>query len=281
MFQEILVATDGSDLATLSAEQGLAVAKTFDATIHAVSVVETADDGDLESVSEERRDDCRHFVDAIEADAIDRDVDVVTAVRAGRPSRELLAYADENEVDLVVVGTHGRTGIRRWIMGSVATSVLRDARCPTLTVNASVTSVPRAFDDILVATDGRPGADAAIDRGLDLAEAYGATVHAVSVVDDTHSHMRVVLDEFERVSEESTAEITTRATERGVNAVSAVERGLPHETLVAYASDHDVDLVVIGTESRSGLERLVIGSVSQRVVCEAPVPVLTVRAGLA
>lgn len=277
MFRDVLIATDGSEVATTAAAYGIAIATKFDATIHAVSVVESGENVSLEAISQERRTACREHVEAIEDEASDRDVSVVTNVRAGRPARELLDDAEANDVDLLALGTHGRTGVRRWLTGSVAATVIREAEAPVLTANASVSAPRREFDDIAVATDGRQGSKAPTDLGLDLAEAYGATVHAVYVVNEARSHMRVVLEEFERVGEEATTEVDDRAAARGLDAVRAIERGVPHEAIVDYVGERGVDLLVTGTESRSRVERLAMGSVSQRLVSGAPVPVLTVR----
>jgi nucleotide-binding universal stress UspA family protein len=275
MYADILVATDGSELATTAAEQGLAFAERLGATVHAVSIVDH--DERRKRPTDERRARHEEFVEAIEADGDDRDIPVVTAVRSGRPSRALLAYADEAEIDLLALGTHGRTGIRRWVMGSVATAVVRETRCPVLTVNASVAAIARDIDDVLIATDGRPGVEGAVEHGLGIAEAYGSTVHSLYVVDDVHSHMSVVLEAFEEIGEQSTSVIAERAAKRGLETNRAVEHGVPYREIVSYAVDHDIDLLVVGTEIRSGLDRLVAGSVSQHVIGAAPVPVVSVR----
>lgn len=272
MIRNILLATDGSDVATTAVEQGLAIASKLDATVHVVSVLE--DDGQATDAARTRH---RGVVETVEDDAADRGISVVTNVPTGDPGRTILEYADDNGIDLLVLGTHGRTGLRRWLMGSVATVVVREARCPVLTVNADVTDVAHDVDDVLLATDGRPGVEGAVEHGLDLAGAFGATVHAVYVVNDVNSRLSRVLEAFEEIGERSTSEIAERAEERGLEASRSIERGLPHEELVAYATDHDVDLVVVGTESRSGLDRLVAGSVSQRLIASSPVPVLSAR----
>ncbi|MDG5761223.1 universal stress protein [Natronococcus sp. A-GB1] len=272
MYGEILVATDGSDIATTAADRGLEIADRLEATVHVVSVVDRAD-ADDESAHERHRE----YVERVERDCHDRGLTVETSVRSGRPSRELLAYADEYDVELIVMGTHGRTGLARWLMGSVAIAVVREARCPVLTVNANVADPPRKIDDVLIATDGRPGVEAAVDRGLELAAAYGSRVHALSVVNDVHSHTSIVLEALEEVGERSTSAIADRASERGLETERAIERGVPNREIVAYADERDVDLVVVGTESRSGLDRVVAGSVSQRVIGTASVPVLSVR----
>ncbi len=279
MYRDVLVATDGSDVAATAAEYGLEIARTADAMVHAITVVESGAAATVESVSQSRVAAARERVDAVEADATSDGVPVLTRVLAGRAGREILAYAEEHDIDLLVLGTTGRSGMRRLLTGSVATVVVRDARQPVLTVGPSVTTVSRPFERILVATDGRPGVEDAVEQALSLAEAYDATLHALYVVDESRPHLQVVREEYERVGAESTREVAARADDRGVSTVTAIEGGVPAETIVSYATDHDVDLLVMGTESRSGLDRLVIGSVSQHVVNTATVPVLTVRAG--
>ena len=274
MFDDLLIATDGSDLATRAATQGIVLAAALDARVHVVSVADVRE----ESPGVEReRERCRRFVDAIVAEALEREVPTDAVVRDGRPHDEILAAADERDVDLLVLGTHGRSGLRRWLLGSVAIGVIRASRRPVLTVGRSVAAVPRDVDRVLVATDGRQQGDAPVREAIALAETFEATLHALSVVDDVHSRLPVVLEAFENAAEETTADVERRATERTLDVVTAVERGVPHDVIVEYAGDHGIDLVVLGTESRTGLERLAMGSVSQRVVGSAPAPVLTVR----
>ena len=272
MGQHVLLATDGSDVASTAVEQGLSIAAQLDATVHVVSVLESDEQAD--EAARARR---REIVEAVEDDAADRGIAAVTNVPTGDPGRTILEYADDNGIDLVVLGTHGRTGLQRWLMGSVATLVVREARCPVLTVNADVTDVAHDVEDVLLATDGRPGVETAVEYGLDLADAYGATVHAMYVVNDVHSRLNRVLEAFEEIGERSTSDIAERAGERGLEVSRSIERGLPHEEIAAYATDHDVDLVVVGTESRSGLDRMAAGSVSHRFIAGSPVPVLSAR----
>ena len=275
-YQRLLVATDGSDTADLGVEQALELAALLDLEVRAVSVVDAPPPTGPDSESGERAR-ARRTLTAVRTAGEDRDVTVDTGLLVGDPRREILEDANERDADVVVMGTHGRTGVRRWVMGSVAAAVVREAVCPVLTVNRRVPAAVTRFDDVLVATDGRPGADGAIDHALEIADAVGATVHALSVVDDVHSRIDVVLEAVEQAGRESMDAIAERAAERGLDADQTLERGIVHERIVEYADEHDVDLVVLGTESRPPLERFVVGSVSQRVIGRSPVPVLTVR----
>ena len=139
------------------------------------------------------------------------------------------------------------------------------------------------YDMILVPTDGSEPAGAAVDHAVDLAANSGATLHVLSVVDSSaYASLDVsseqALDELEANAEAATGEIAETAAEAGIEAVAEVSVGTPHEQITDYADAADVDLIVMGTHGRTGLDRFLLGSVTERVVRAAPAPVLTVRA---
>jgi nucleotide-binding universal stress UspA family protein len=138
------------------------------------------------------------------------------------------------------------------------------------------------YERILVPTDGSAGAEAALDEAVALAEHFDATVHSLYVADTTmvqpNGGYVDVTESFERIGRETTEAAVERAEAAGVTAVGAVEVGTPHRTILGYADDEDVDLVVMGTHGRTGLERYLLGSVTEKVVRTAEIPVLTVRA---
>jgi nucleotide-binding universal stress UspA family protein len=137
------------------------------------------------------------------------------------------------------------------------------------------------FDRILFPTDGSEGAAVAFEHVLDLADASGATLHVLNVPETTFDRAagvnEALVTDLVAAGEELVADAAARAEERGVETVTAVEEGEPHSTIVEYADRHAVDLVVMPTHGRKGLERLLLGSVTERVVRRATVPVLTVR----
>jgi nucleotide-binding universal stress UspA family protein len=139
------------------------------------------------------------------------------------------------------------------------------------------------YDRVLVPTDGSEAANAAAAHAIDIAERYDATVHTLYVVDvrmspiSTGMDREAVLDLLDRSDRQPTAAIRDRAETAGVTVVEAVRLGVPHETIRAYVADEDIDLVVMGTHGRTGLERALLGSVTERVLRSGDVPVLTVR----
>jgi nucleotide-binding universal stress UspA family protein len=138
------------------------------------------------------------------------------------------------------------------------------------------------YDTILVPTDGSSAVVEAVERAVDLAERYDATVHALYVVDSSaygtlDTGTSVVIDALEDEGETAVTYVADQAEAAGVPAETAVLSGTPHRTIMNYVDDHDVDLVVMGTHGRRGFDRFLLGSVTEKVVRTAPVPVMTVR----
>lgn len=137
------------------------------------------------------------------------------------------------------------------------------------------------YDAVLVPTDGSPGAEAAVDHGIHMAAQNDATVHAVYVADVTDFGDLAEGDE-DLVAQgyEVIEPVVTKAEEAGLEVVETVLEGTPHERLLEYAEQEEIDAIAIGTHGKSGLSRVLLGSTAEEIVREATVPVLTVREGL-
>ncbi|WP_313694709.1 universal stress protein [Halorarum halobium] len=138
MYEDILVPTDGSRAADAAIEHAVTLADRFDATLHALYVVDSTAYSSLDAgsqiVSEALGREGEDAVDRIAASGTDADVPVVESVVSGTPFRSILEYADREGIDLITMGTHGRTGIDRYLLGSVSERVVRSANQPVLTV---------------------------------------------------------------------------------------------------------------------------------------------------
>lgn len=279
MFDEILVPIDGSDCASVAVGYAEDLATRYDATVHVLSVVDSRaleDAPHYDHVKAERTD----LVEEA-CEELDGDLALESAVRTGVPHAAILDYADEAGVDLVVMGTHGRTGVERYVLGSVTEKVLRLSDVPVLTVRTE-DGVTFPYGDVLVPTDGSAGAGAAIEPGVSVASTYGATLHALSVVDTRSLGVDVrstaIVDALETQARESVETVDERARAASVpDTETAVEYGLPYEAIQSYVEDEDVDLVVMGTHGRSGIARYLLGSVAEKLVRTSPAPVMTVR----
>jgi nucleotide-binding universal stress UspA family protein len=138
------------------------------------------------------------------------------------------------------------------------------------------------YDTILVPTDGSAAIVEAVERAVDLAERYDATVHALYVVDSAaystlEMSTSVVVDALEDEGETAVGYVAEEAERAGVASGTAVVHGTPHRTILDHAEEIDADLIVMGTHGRRGVDRFLLGSVAEKVVRTAPVPVMTVR----
>lgn len=138
------------------------------------------------------------------------------------------------------------------------------------------------FKEILIPTDGSEGARRSIEHALDLGEKYGARIHTLYVVDETVyatpalSGDELFLEELEKDGEAACEEVVSAGSERGLDVVSECVRGNPHQEIVDYADDNDIDLIVMGKHGASDHRHHHIGSCTDRVVRLANVPVLPV-----
>ncbi|WP_394742403.1 universal stress protein [Natronococcus roseus] len=133
MYQNVLVPTDGSDGTRRAITHALTIADRFDATVHALSVVPEGPLGTLEDRADVTAG-ARRAVERVETEAVRDGVAVTTAVESGVPHEEILDYIDEAGIDMVVMGTQGRTGLDRVLVGSVAERVVRLSDVPVVSV---------------------------------------------------------------------------------------------------------------------------------------------------
>ncbi|WP_144901121.1 universal stress protein [Halobellus captivus] len=138
------------------------------------------------------------------------------------------------------------------------------------------------YDKILVPTDGSAASEGAVEHAIELAKQYGATLHALYVIDTgAYSAMEVgsdiVVEALREEGNQAVDRVVEEAEAAGVTVETSVQTGIAHRTIVQYAADEGVDLVVMGTHGRTGVGRFLLGSVAEKVVRTAEVPVMTVR----
>lgn len=297
--ERVLVATDGSDPAARAARHGVALAAAMGADVHAISVVERdakqlvlAALGD-DDPSEGMAGECKHAVEDVAALAEDREAipSVTTEVRRGRPHVAIGEYADEVGVDVIVAGTEGRSGIDRVLLGSVAENLLRTARVPVLVLPPDAgepggaagdeeAGAPAPYERLLLPTDGSESAARALDWALWLAGEFDGRLDALFAADTTPypgtAQSRQLLESLEAAGNEAIQSARERAAAADVTFDGAVGSGAPGPTILEFCDDESVDLVVMGTHGRSGIERALLGSVTEYVVRHGNVPVFCV-----
>ena len=204
------------------------------------------------------------------------------ALRHASAPAGICDYAREHDIDLVVVGTQGRTGLARVLMGSCAARLVRHAHCDVLVVRGDTSDWN--VRHIVAPTDLSDNASSAIAAAGQIHETFGGELSLLHVLDET-----VPLPSLETVGLANTATLARRLKEdleeirtslfSGDDTVSShvMVGETPAPGICRSAKDDDAQLVVVATHGRSGLAAMLIGSVSEQVVQQAPCPVLTVR----
>ncbi|WP_305880183.1 ferredoxin Fer [Saliphagus sp. WLHSJ1] len=257
MYGEILVPTDGSKVAERAGAVAVRMADLFGADLTVVSVLEQGDRKQAEQAVRDIQEGANEAGLTPKTEIID---DEETAIY-----RVILDYAEEHGVDVVVMGTHGRTGIGRFLLGSVAEQTLQESPIPVVTVHEDTVG-DFEIDTVLVPTDGSQGAEAATEHAIDLVSEVGGTLHALHVASGGRETESLPTDD-----------VRERGEAAGVEVVTATRSGRPHEVIAGYVAEAEIDVVVMGTHGRTGLRRYLLGSVTERTVRFSPVPVVSVK----
>ncbi|MBE0541821.1 MAG: universal stress protein [Verrucomicrobia bacterium] len=212
-------------------------------------------------------------------------------VRKGQPAPVIARVAQEQRSDLVVVSTHGHSGLKRFFLGSTAEAVVRQSPCPVLTVRRRVLArrgTPQSppserINRVLVPVDFSAPSREMLQYAADFARQFRASLLLLHVVQQINVPSRVayyatglqlaVLHEGMK----QLAEWAERFVPAGVEAGQSVLAGTPYDVIVQTAHREQVDLIIIATQGLTGLKRLFPGSTAGRVVRHAPCPVLVVR----
>ena len=297
MFKHMLVPLDGSRLA----EAALPVASYLAQTLNAgVTLVHAIERGAPQEVHGERHltapDEALAYLDEVAARAFPPTVcrdRHVHADQVGDVARSIAEHAGELRPDLIVMCTHGRSGLRGWLFGSIAQQVISMGTTPVLLVHPSGDAAappPFACRRILVPRDFPVTHELGLSVAARLAKACSAAVHLLVVIptSGTLSGERAVtrrllpgataaiLEMSSEGAEESIAAAVARLQADGLAVTSEVCRGDPAETIVAVAGRIAADLVVLGTHGKHGMEAFWEGSVAPKVSSSARVPILLV-----
>jgi nucleotide-binding universal stress UspA family protein len=286
MYDQILFPTDGSEPADSVLDYALQVASEHEATIHILNVADTSQDSLTrvrEGVIDVLEQEGQQIVDEAAQRASEQGVDVVSEVRQGDPSTSIVEYSDQSDNDLIVMPTHGRRGLKRFLLGSVTERVINTAEIPVVAINPD-RERPLTYpcQNILVPTDGSRGAELALTEGIAMVKATGATLHLLHIVEtgSLGPDARSILKESELT--ERANEIMTAATETAetgsLDAIeSEIEFGVPSKEIRNYIEENAIDLAVLGTHGKTDFSRYMMGGVSAKIVRTSPVPVMWVR----
>lgn len=302
--QRILCPIDLSDYSRRALDHAVAIARRYGSTITALHVFSVtpvspyapgAPGFEWVVLTQEDRDrvlaEVARFVD----EETSPGVKIAPVVREGHSAREILSQAAAMKADLLVMGTHGRTGFERLLLGSVTEKVLRKATCPVLTVPRrhpdAVPVSPVLYRHILCAIDFSEPSIRALEYALSLAQESDARltivhviaddietpdIHDASITDDSLS-----LGEYRRRREDDARERLAQLIPDSASTYCSLDtmmvRGRPSSEILRIAGERESDLIVLGVRGRGAVDVLVFGSTAHQVVRGAVCPVLTVR----
>jgi nucleotide-binding universal stress UspA family protein len=290
----ILCPTDFSEFSTAAVTYAAALAATYGATLKLVHVATpfpiVAPYSNLPGntrLYDVHRDQAAEGLAAAAPRLLSEGVSVDTELREGHVVREILAAADGFGADLLVLGTHGRGGFERLVLGSVTEKVLRQATCAVLTVPlaaAERATSPVRWARILCAHDGSAASQAGVSYAVSLAERTHARLTLLSVVealpyggDFTGPAFAAFHADRERHAIEALDSALTRGTRARLRVDDRVVYGKPSQQILEVAAQEPPDVIVLGVQGRGALDQWMFGSTANHVVRHAEQPVLTVR----
>jgi nucleotide-binding universal stress UspA family protein len=316
-----MCAVDFSDFSHLILSYGRAMAAEFHAKLYVCHVlhdmVMLSSHGQAyiasEKVSKERMDNTKLLLENL---VKEQKIEAQTLVLQGHAADELTKIVQEQNIDLVIAATHGGSGIKRFLIGSVTDRLVKTLTCPLLVLHTQEDhpAFPNVFrvplERILVGCDFSPESDLAFEYGLSLAQEFQAELHLVHVIKQ-EKHIELTTTDYMKIQEGdylgwTRSEFLTlqqKATddewERRSRLLSRIERQLSHmvpeesrdwctpvinllegkaySELIHYAKIKKMDMMVLGIHGHSLLEQFLVGSTTDRIIGRSSCPVLAVR----
>jgi nucleotide-binding universal stress UspA family protein len=300
MFEKILVPLDGSALAQTILPYVMALAKGFRSRVILFHVAETALDleaPEQKTYVDETVERIRPLAENYLAGVVDEfrkeGIDVEANVVKGRAAAQIVGYAEQEDVGLIALSTHGRSGLARLVMGSGIDKILRACEQPVLLVRprdeATGGEAAGRLSKIIVPLDGSNAAEAALPFAEELAKALGlevilvqvigieTTVHFGPTAPDSWPVPSDVLQRLDVVASGYLKGLAKQLEDKGLAVEWEVLRGSAGSRIVEFAKETPDCLVAMTTHGRSGFRRWVMGSVTDEVVRHTGEPVLVMR----
>jgi nucleotide-binding universal stress UspA family protein len=276
--KKILVCTDGSPDSEGAITAALHLAQTAGSAVFLLEVIYFVAGYELQApdslapplvnleLMEVQANAVRERLAGWQAQAANLGVALEPRVRTSPSAYEgIMEEAGEINPDLIIMGRHGYTGLTRLLMGSVTARVIGHSPVNVLVLPRGASL---SFQRLLIASDGSPYSQAAWDAALALAQAMGSAVVGVAVA---------ASDRDLPAAREVGRKLEAAAAQAGIALETLIPMGRPDEGIVKAAQFKQASLIVVGSHGRTGLKRLLMGSVAERVIGHAPCPVLVVK----
>jgi nucleotide-binding universal stress UspA family protein len=271
-FEKILAASDNSPFSANAIKVAIAICAKAGARLYPFTMVLT--NPEYETIApllvQKATEDAKAHLDVIVAEADRQGVPSTPLIRAGdSPHSEITAAADEINADLIVMGQQGRRGLARMMVGAATVRVIGSAKC-------SVLSVPVGAgmwqNRILLCTDGSRFSDAAAVSAVKIAHCCAAPVTVVSALVPSHSESR------QQEGRDAVLRTVAQLKQEGIDVDGEALPGEADDMIIKLAEGKKADLIVVGTYGRTGFGKVLLGSVSERVIGKAKCAVLVVKA---
>lgn len=280
-YRKILVAFDVSEPGANALRQAFRLANDEKCWITVVSVIPPYE-GDLAmtglaNLGEAMQKPCEDALAEAKRIAEAERALIKTVCETGPIHERIIDVAEEENCDLIVLGRTGRRGLGRALIGSVAARVIGFSRRDVMVVPPGARI---GWERLLLATDGSRYSAAAGERAIDFAKSYGGEIQAVSVVDippETFAEAMNAVEKLTAKAKEFVEDVKKAAQARGVKATGFVGEGEAYQVITSLAEKERADVIVMGSHGRTGLRRLLMGSVAERAIGHASCPVLVVK----
>jgi nucleotide-binding universal stress UspA family protein len=278
--KRILVPLDGSRLAEAVLPLAEALARDHEADVHVLRTVTT--EGPPDAQAKDRQDAETYLAVVCGALSARGLKGVRSSVWFGEPDQTIVNAALRDDASLITMSTHGRRGWSRVLFGSVAERLVRMAPVPVLLVRGQLPAQAGGPGRILVALDGSDLSEAVLPAVARLAGPLDLTIqllHAIepfqpTALPEVGVHLREMLRRRQADAERYLATVAQTLEAKGLRVRQAVRLGRPARVILQQAQDENVSLIAMSTHGRTGLGRLLMGSVAESVLRTAPVPTL-------
>lgn len=281
-YRRILVAVDGSESSKNAFRQACRIALEDKSWLTVITTIPSYEDlfqmpSIQEKVSIALRAEGEKIVAEIKEIAAEEDTYIKTLLEEGTPFDTIIDTAEEGNYDLIVMGRLGMKRIEKALVGSVTARVIGNSQRDVLVfpLNTKI-----GWNNIMLATDGSKYSISATDKAIDIAHSYGGEVRAVSVVDVTEEFQTEAPEAVDRLvagAKGFVEEVRKKAETQGVRIEPLVREGETYKVITELAKKFATDIIVMGSHGRTGIKRLLMGSVTEKVLGYAPCPVLVIR----
>ena len=296
--KKILFPTDFSRCAEQALTHAVFLAEKYGAEIYVLHVITIFEDQpsivsreitDTEEMIKKLEDVAGKQLDKIFNSHNSDDIKITTAIRRGLSTApSILEYSSDNDIDLIVMGTHGRRGFGHLLLGSAAEEVVRMASCPVFTIRELKEPKEIAqVNNILVPIDFSNYSKKALAYSSQIAQSYNAQLQVLHIIEETmHPAFSVsgkssifdlvpdIRDDSRKRAEKMMKEVVSDKVKFHIY----IQGGRAANAIIQFSKENSTDLIVIATHGLTGFEHMLLGSVTEKVVRMAPCPVFTVKA---